>query len=140
MILQKYDLQTENAFILYNVIGLMSWVHEQIHQVGEIYYIDVSVSFELLNISIILLYTSYIVDALLLDLFIILDELEITIKKVINLLKTIFSEFVFFSYRWMLDYKYFFNRKTKCIKTLLAIIKSAFMHILYTLNILKVAL
>ena len=115
-------------------------MHEQIHQVGEIYYIDVSVSFELLNISIILLYTSYIVDALLLDLFIILDELEITIKKVINLLKTIFSEFVFFSYRWMLDYKYFFNRKTKCIKTLLAIIKSAFMHILYTLNILKVAL
>ena len=78
----------------------MSWVHEQICQADELYYVDASASFELLNTSITLLYTSYIAGALPLSLFVISDELKITIKKAINILKIILSEFAFFGREW----------------------------------------
>ena len=47
-------------------------------------------SFDPLNSSITLFYTSCTVGALPLGLFIILDELEITLEKAINLLKQFF--------------------------------------------------
>ena len=57
---------------------------------------NTSALFELLNISIILLYTNYVTGALLLDLFITSDEFEIIIEKTINFLKEILSEYAFF--------------------------------------------
>ncbi|CAG8774993.1 15778_t:CDS:1, partial [Rhizophagus irregularis] len=88
-ILQEYDSRTEKALILCVVTGLMSRVHEKIPQSGEICYVDVSASFEPLNTSITLLCTSCAVGALPLGLFIISDELEITLEKALNLLKSI---------------------------------------------------
>ena len=64
--------------------------------IGELYYMDASATFEPLNTSIILLYTSCIVGALPLALFITSDELEITLEKAINLLKTILPPYAFF--------------------------------------------
>jgi len=49
-----------------------------------------------LNTLITLLYISCIAGALPLDLFVTSDELEITIKKTINILKIILLEFAFF--------------------------------------------
>ena len=57
---------------------------------------DASAFFEPLNISIILFYISCAVGALPIALFITSDELEITLEKAINLLKTILSLYVFF--------------------------------------------
>jgi len=57
---------------------------------------DSSASFEHLNMSITLLYTSCAVGALPLGLFITSDELEITLEKAINLLKTILPSYAFF--------------------------------------------
>ncbi len=57
---------------------------------------NTSALFELLNISIILLYTNYVTGALLLDLFITSDEFEIIIEKTINFLKEILSKYIFF--------------------------------------------
>ncbi|PKY56476.1 hypothetical protein RhiirA4_476800 [Rhizophagus irregularis] len=48
---------------------------------GKICYIDAFALFELLNTSIILLYTSYAADVLPLELFITSNELEITLEK-----------------------------------------------------------
>ena len=56
---------------------------------------DASALFELLNTSITLLYTSCAVGALPLGVFITSDELEITLEKAINLLKTILPEYAF---------------------------------------------
>ena len=71
-------------------------MHEKIPQAGEICYVDASSSFEHLNTSITLLYTSCTVGALPLGLFITSDELEITLEKAINLLKTILPPYAFF--------------------------------------------
>ena len=57
---------------------------------------DASASFEPLNTSITLFYTSCAVGALLIVLFVTLNELEITLEKVINLLKTILLLHAFF--------------------------------------------
>ena len=57
---------------------------------------DASASFEPLNTSITLLYTSCAVGALPLGLFITSDELEITLEKALNLLKPILSQHAFF--------------------------------------------
>src|SRR4051812_41036594 len=57
---------------------------------------DASASFEPLNTSITLFYTSCAVGALPLALFITSDELEITLEKAINLLKTILPPHAFF--------------------------------------------
>ena len=74
----------------------MKRVHERIRQVGELCYVDASASFELLNTSITLLFTSCMVGTLPLGLFITSDELEITIEKAINILKEILPDQAFF--------------------------------------------
>ena len=95
-VLQEYDSSTGKAFILYVVTGLMSQVHKKILQSDEICYMDASASFEPLNTSITLLYTSCAVGALPLGLFITSDELEVTLEKAINLLKSILPQHAFF--------------------------------------------
>ncbi|CAG8847485.1 13803_t:CDS:2, partial [Gigaspora margarita] len=95
-ILQEYNSRMGKAFILCIVTGLMSRVHEKIRKAGEICYVDASASFEPLNTSITLLYTSCIAGALPLGLFITSDELEITIKEAINILKLILPQHAFF--------------------------------------------
>ena len=105
-ILQEYDLCIEKVFILY---GLINWVHEKILQFNEICYVDTSTSFELLNMSITLLYISYVIEALLFRLFIISDEFEIILEKAINLLKMIFSQYTFFGYKAQIGLKIFFT-------------------------------
>jgi len=95
-IIQEYDSRTGKAYILCIVTGLMKRVHEQIRQAGELCYIDASASFESLNTSITLLYTSCLAGALPLGLFITSDELEVTIERAINLLKKILPENAFF--------------------------------------------
>ncbi|RIB15654.1 hypothetical protein C2G38_2191885 [Gigaspora rosea] len=95
-ILQEYDSRIGKAFILCIVTGLMSRVHEKICEAGEICYVDASASFEPLNTSITLLYTSCIAGALPLGLLITFDELEMTIENAINLLKLILPEHAFF--------------------------------------------
>lgn len=95
-ILQEYDSRTGKALILCVVTGLMSRVHEKIPQSGEICYVDASASFEPLNTSITLLCTSCAVGALPLGLFITSDELEITLEKALNLLKSILPQHAFF--------------------------------------------
>jgi len=64
--------------------------------IGEICYMDASASLKPLNTSITLFYTSCAIGALLIALFITSDELEITLEKAINLLKTIFPPHAFF--------------------------------------------
>jgi len=66
--------------------------------IGEICYMDVSASFKPLNISITLFYTSCAIGAFLIALFVTSDELEITLEKAINLLKTILPPHVFFGH------------------------------------------
>ncbi len=61
----------------------MSRVHKKISQLGELCYMDASTSFNSLNTSVILLYTSYSVRALPLGVLITLDELEITLEKAV---------------------------------------------------------
>jgi len=59
---------------------------------------DASASFEPLNTSITLFYTSCAVGALPIALFVTSDELEITLEKAINLLKTILPPHAFFGH------------------------------------------
>ena len=82
-VLQAYDARVGKAFILCIVTNLMSRVHEKVPQAGELCYIDASASFEPLNTSITLLYTSCAIGALPLGLFITSDELEITLEKAV---------------------------------------------------------
>ncbi len=71
-------------------MDLIYQVYEKVSQACELCYMDASTSFEPLNTSITLLYTSCTVGTLSLRLFITLDELKITLEKaVINL--TIFN-------------------------------------------------
>src|ERR1044071_1905211 len=55
-VMQEYDKQAGKAFILCVVASLMCRIHERIPQAGELCYMNTSASFELLNISIMLLY------------------------------------------------------------------------------------
>ncbi|CAG8795130.1 25664_t:CDS:2, partial [Gigaspora margarita] len=84
------------AFILCIVTNLMVRVYEKIKQSGEICYVDASASFEPLNISITLFYTSCIAGALPLGLIITSDELEITLEKGMMMLKSLLSQCAFF--------------------------------------------
>ncbi|CAG8803336.1 45644_t:CDS:2, partial [Gigaspora margarita] len=95
-ILQEYDSQSKKAFILCIVTNLMVHVHERINQSGEICYVDASAFFELLNTSVTLFYTSCIARALPFGLIIMLDELKITLKKGIIMLKSLFPSHAFF--------------------------------------------
>ncbi len=60
---------------------------------------NTSASFDPLNSSITLFYTSCAVEALLLGLFITSDEFEIILEKVMNLLKMILLPYTFFRHR-----------------------------------------
>lgn len=95
-VLQKYDERDGKEFILCIVTSLMLRVHEKILQAGELCYVDASSSFESLNTSITLFYTSCTVGALPLGLFITSNETEITLKRAIDLLKTILPPYAFF--------------------------------------------
>jgi len=77
----------------------MNQVYEKVLQFEEIYYIDVLASFKPLNTLITLLYINYIVRTLLLGLFITSNKLKIILEKVLNLLKSILSQYTFFGYR-----------------------------------------
>ena len=57
---------------------------------------DASASFELLNTSVTLLYTSCAVGALSIALFVTSDEFEVTLERAINLLKTLLPPHAFF--------------------------------------------
>ncbi|CAG8747131.1 8318_t:CDS:2, partial [Funneliformis caledonium] len=96
-ILQAYDTRIGKVFILCIVTNLMSRVHEKVPQAGELCYVDASASFESLNTSITLLYTSCTIGALLLGLFIMSDKLEVTLERVINILKIILPSYAFYS-------------------------------------------
>ncbi|CAB5359336.1 unnamed protein product [Rhizophagus irregularis] len=95
-IMQEYDKQAGKAFIHCVVTGLMCRVHERISQAGELCYIDASASFEPLNTSITLLYTSCAAGALPLGVLITSDESEVTLEKTLNLLKTILPSYSFY--------------------------------------------
>lgn len=82
-VLQEYDAQVEKSFILCIVTSLICHIHECVLQASEICYVNASASFESLNTSIMLLYTSCAVGALPLGLFITSDKLEITLEKVV---------------------------------------------------------
>ncbi|CAG8648451.1 3921_t:CDS:2 [Dentiscutata erythropus] len=97
-VLQEYNTNTGDVFILCIVINLMVRVYERILQSGEIYYMDASASFNSLNTSITLLYTSCMAGALPLGLFLTSDKLELTIERALNLLKTILPLNVFYSH------------------------------------------
>ena len=93
-VLQEFDACAKKAFILCIVTGLMSRVHEKIPQASEICYMDASASFEPLNTSITLLYTSCAVGALPLGLFITSDESEITLEKAVSFLTIYIITFI----------------------------------------------
>ncbi|PKY53879.1 hypothetical protein RhiirA4_426357 [Rhizophagus irregularis] len=95
-VLQEFNAEVGKSFILCIVTGLMCRIHETVPQAGEICYMDASASFEPLNTSITLLYTSCAAGALPLGLFITSDELEITLEKALNLLKTILPPCAFY--------------------------------------------
>src|SRR2546423_10614076 len=83
VVLQEYDAQVEKAFILCIVTSLMCHIHEKVMQAAVLCYMNAFTSFEHLNTSITLLYTSCAVSALLLGLFITSDELKITLEKAV---------------------------------------------------------
>ena len=74
----------------------MRRVHERVRQAGEICYFDASSSFDPLNTSVTLLYTSCAAGALPLGLFLTSDESEVTIEFAINKLKSILPQNAFF--------------------------------------------
>lgn len=96
--MQEYNANSECAFILCIVTNLMARVHEKIIQAGEICYVDASASFDPLNTSITLLYTSCAAGALPLGLFIMSDETESTLENALNLLKTILPQNAFYGH------------------------------------------
>ncbi|CAG8695424.1 3558_t:CDS:2, partial [Scutellospora calospora] len=95
-ILQIYNSTTSTPFILCIVTSLIARVHEKIRQAGELCYLDASAAFDPLNTSISLLYTSCMVGALPLGIFLTSDEAEVTIENAINLLKTILPANAFY--------------------------------------------
>ena len=59
---------------------------------------NASASFESLNTLVTLFYTSCVVEALLIALFVTSDKFEVTLEKAINLLKTILPSHAFFGH------------------------------------------
>ncbi|CAG8853288.1 43926_t:CDS:2, partial [Gigaspora margarita] len=97
-LLQEYDLHSKRAFILCMITNLMIQVHEKILQSGEICYVDALASFEPLNTSITLFYTSCIAEALPLGLIVTLNELETTLENRMNMLRSLLPQHAFFGY------------------------------------------
>ncbi|GBC01669.1 hypothetical protein RclHR1_04290005 [Rhizophagus clarus] len=150
----EYDARTGKSFILCIVTGLMSRIHEKVPQAAEICYVDASASFEPLNTSITLLYTSCAIGALPLGLIVTSDELEITLEKAFNMLKTILPPHAFYGcgpqtgpilfltddstfWRWLHDSKHHIKKEdrvsimTKMKKILYALLSTemdAFYH------------
>ena len=89
--MQEYDKQAGKAFILCVITSLMCRVHKRIPQTGELCYMDASASFEPLNTSITLLYTSCAAGALPLGVLITSDESEVTLEKAVIILLTYMS-------------------------------------------------
>ena len=94
--LQEYDVHIGKAFILCIVTNLMCRVHKKVLQAGELCYVNALASFDPLNSSIILFYTSCVIETLPLSLFITSDKLEITLEKAMNLFKMILPLYTFF--------------------------------------------
>ncbi len=82
-VFQAYNALEGKVFILCIITSLISRIYEKIFQAEKLCYVDASASFELLNTLITLFYTSCTIKALLLELLVISDELEITLEKVI---------------------------------------------------------
>lgn len=85
-------------FILCIIMSLMIRVHEKIRQAGELCFLDVYASFDPLNTSISLLYTSCMAGALPSGIFSTFDEAEVATENAINLLKTILPANAFYGY------------------------------------------
>ncbi|CAB4487735.1 unnamed protein product [Rhizophagus irregularis] len=137
VILQEYDSRSGKAFILCVVTGLMSRVHEKILQSSEICYMDASASFEPLNTSITLLYTSYAVGALPLGLFITSDELEITLEKALNLLKSILPQHAFYGRGAQLGPKIFLTDDSSAERNALELCWPESIRLLCTFHVLQ---
>ncbi|CAB4429129.1 unnamed protein product [Rhizophagus irregularis] len=136
-ILQEYDSRSGKAFILCVVTGLMSRVHEKILQSSEICYMDASASFEPLNTSITLLYTSCAVGALPLGLFITSDELEITLEKALNLLKSILLQHAFYGRGAQLGPKIFLTDDSSAERNALELCWPESIRLLCTFHVLQ---
>ena len=95
-IFQEYNADVGNSFILCIVTDFICRVHEKVRQAGELCYVNASSSFEHLNNSITLLFTSCTIGALPLGLIITSDEFEVTLEKAINMLKSILPPYAFF--------------------------------------------
>ncbi len=72
----------------------MCRIHEKVLQTDKLCYVNALALFDPLNSSITLFYISYTIGTLLLDLFVISDELKIILKKAMNLLKMILSSYI----------------------------------------------
>jgi hypothetical protein len=95
-ILHQYNRELGQPFVLAIVTNIMKRVHERVRQAGEICYFDASSSFDPLNTSVTLLYTSCAAGALPLGLFLTSNESEVTIEFAINKLKSILPQNAFF--------------------------------------------
>ncbi|CAG8749817.1 21072_t:CDS:2 [Gigaspora margarita] len=78
--------------------GFVKYLYNKFHvmHLGELYYFNASAAFDWLNISIALLYTNCVAEALLLGIFLTSDESEVTNKNALNLLKEILPDNSFY--------------------------------------------
>ncbi|CAB4431977.1 unnamed protein product, partial [Rhizophagus irregularis] len=136
-VFQEYDAQAGKSFILCIVTSLMCRIHERIPQAGEICYMDASASFESLNTSITLLYTSCAVGALPLGLFITSDELEITLEKALNLLKTILPPYAFYGRGAQVGPAIFLADDSSAERNALELCWPQAVRLLYTFHVLQ---
>ncbi|CAB5385354.1 unnamed protein product [Rhizophagus irregularis] len=112
-------------------------VHEKILQSSEICYMDASASFEPLNTSITLLYTSCAIGALPLGLFITSDELEITLEKALNLLKSILPQHAFYGRGAQLGSKIFLTDDSSAERNALELCWPESIRLLCTFHVLQ---
>ncbi|CAG8545287.1 5973_t:CDS:2, partial [Scutellospora calospora] len=96
-VFHSFDKRKGQAFVLCIVSSLMQRIHKTIRQAGEICYIDASSSFDSLNTSITLLYTSCAVGALPLGIILTSNESEDTLEFAFNFLKTILPKKAFYN-------------------------------------------
>ncbi|CAB5379773.1 unnamed protein product [Rhizophagus irregularis] len=109
-ILQKYDSRSEKAFILYVVTGLMSRVHEIILQS---------------------------IRVLPLGLFITSDELEITLEKALNLLKSILPQHAYYGCGAQLGLKIFLTDDLSAERNVLELCWPKSIRLLCTFHVLQ---
>ncbi|CAG8663417.1 10514_t:CDS:2 [Funneliformis caledonium] len=136
-VLQEYDTHAGKAFILCIITSLMCRVHEKVLQAGELCYVNALASFDSLNSSIILLYTSCTVRALPLGLFVTSDELEITLKKAMNLLKTVLPPYAFFRRGPQIGLMVFLTNDSSAERNALELCWPKGIHLLCTFHFLQ---